>query len=192
MKKKLVLLLALCFILSTVMLMNHVDAAPSAGGRGRGVSYKLFTLQDGCFAMDALATASTTPDNAERTVAIFEADPCNITFDIKSGWNAIRLRLSSTTDGDDTVTDVFLSNGLHYNRIATLTWVTGTQTATVSGHEYADTVAESNANWHKTASTKSPTGNYIAEWAVDVLGSSKIGITGTTVDNAATIEITGS
>lgn len=179
------------FLIVIVVAFRTARAAPI--GRGGGISQKLFTLEDGWFQLGTFTASATTPTATNRTAAAFVLDANNVTYSIKSGWNAIRLRLSSTTDGDSTVTDIFFMNSSddHFNRISTLTWTTGTQTAKTSGQEYADTIAASNENWHITASTVSPTGNYIAEWAIDVAGSGTIGISPTTVTNNATLEITG-
>ena len=190
MRKKIGLLIVFVILLS-IPFVQYTPAGPAIG-RGGGLSQKLFTLQDGWFELGTFTAGTTTPGVTARTAANFILDANNVTYDIKSGWNAIRLRLSTTTDADSTVVDVFFMNGTdHFNRVATLTWTTGTQTSSTSGQEYADTVAESNGNWHKSASTKSPTGNYIAEWAIDVAGSTTIGISPTTFANATTIEITG-
>ena len=141
-----------------------------------------------------MATGTTTPTSTNRTAALFDVtDTANSTFEIKSGWNSITLRLSSTTEGDTSVTDVFYMRGTadHFTRIITLTWTTGTQTSSTSGEEFADTVVESNRFWHTTPSPVSPTGNYIAEWSADFKGGGTIGISPTTITNAATIQITG-
>lgn len=189
MKKKVCLLV----LLVALVLVPFAQYTPAGVGRGGGVSQKLFTLQDGWFELGTFSAGTTTPGVTARTAANFILDANNVTYEIKSGWNAIRLRLSTTTDADSTVMDVFFMNGVsdHFNRVSTLTWTTGTQTSSTSGQEYADTVAESNGNWHKSASTKSPTGNYIAEWAIDVAGTTTIGISPTTFANNTTIEITG-
>ena len=158
----------------------------------------LHTLQDAWYTAATVTTGVTTPNATNRTGALFSVtDPNNVTYTLKRGWNGIRLRLSSTTEEDTTVIDVFLKNDAHstttdhFNRIATLTWTTGAQTATTSGYEYADTLVETNGNWHKTRSVLSPTGDYIAEWAIDSLGSGVIGFSPTTVTHTAVIEITG-
>ena len=154
----------------------------------------VYTVQSDWETLETFAAGTTTPGVTARTYATFDvSDTNNAIYTIPPEWNAIRLRCSSTTDGDSSVFDIFLMNGLtdHYNRVATLTFTTGTQSATTSGHEYADTVAESNTNWHKSASTMSPTGNYIAEWALDVMGSRRIGISPTTITHTAVLEITG-
>lgn len=158
----------------------------------------LHTHQDAWYTAGTFTTGVTTPNATNRTGALFSVtDPKNVSYTIKRGWNGVRLRLSSTTDGDSTVIDVFLKQDAsstttdHWNRVATLTWTTGQQTATTTNHEYADTLVESNANWHKTTSVMSPGGNYIAEWGIDVLGSGAIGFSATTVTNTAVLEITG-
>ena len=190
MKKAILLTMFFCIVF---VLVTFVQRIPAQIGRGGGISQKLFTLQDGWFELGTFTASATTPNATNRTAATFILDANNVTYPIKSGWNAIRLRLSSTTDGDSTVTDIFFMNSSddHFNRVSTLTWTTGAQTAKTTGQEYADTLAASNENWHKTASTKSPTGNYVAEWAIDVAGSGTIGISPTTFTNNATMEITG-
>ena len=194
-------LLSIVFVVFVWMEIGKVVNAAPAIGRGGGESAKLFTLQDGWFEAGTFTGSTTTPNQVNRTAALFVADPCNVAFEVKSGWNGVRIRLSSTTDGDSTVTDVFFrqgesaqtaaANGFHFTRIATLTWTTGTQTGTKSGEEFADTVAESNAQWHKTGSAVSPTGNYIAEYSIDALGAGTIGFSPTTQTNDATIYVTG-
>ncbi len=194
MRKNVTLLIVLCVIFVGVLFDQHVTADPSSGGRGKGVSQKLFTLQDGWSTIDTIASGTTTPTSTNRTAALFvSSDAKNSTFEVKSGWNNITLRLSSTTEGDTSVTDIFAMRGTadHFTRIATLTWTTGTQTSSTSGEEFADTVVETNRFWHTTPSPVSPTGNYIAEWSVDFKGGGTIGISPTTITNAATIQITG-
>lgn len=155
---------------------------------------QLHTGQYGWATLGTFTTSTTTPGVTKRTTAQFVVnDANNVIYTIPSAYNRIRLRCSSTTDGDSSVFDVFLMNGTsdHYNRVATLTFITGTQTAGTSGYEFADTLAETNSNWHKSAAVMSPTGNYIAEYSIDVLGSAKIGISPTTITHTAILEITG-
>lgn len=192
MKNKAILILAMlvfvavCFGYEGIYTLNKAGSKVEPG--------QVHTLQDEWQSQTAFTASATTPTSTNRTAALFlSSDANNVSYGIDTKWNVVRIRCSSTTDGDTSVFDVFLMNGDndHYNRVATLTFTTGGQTATTSGHEYADTLVESNANWHKTASTMSPTGNYIAEWAVDICGSKKIGICPTTITNAAVLEITG-
>jgi len=149
----------------------------------------------------ALTTGVTTPGVTARTAATFNVtDPNNLVVKMGEGWNGVRIRVSSTTDADSTVIDIFymddeaeavtLASG-HFSRLATTTWTTGTQTGTVSGQEYADTLVVTNENWAPSPGTISPTGNYIAEYRFDAQGAHYIGFCGTTVTNAATVEIKG-
>jgi len=73
----------------------------------------------------------------------------------------------------------------------TTIWTTGTQTAIVSGDEWADQIAETNARWLMGARTMSGDDNYIAEYSIDVCGSRYIGFSPTTVTHAANVYITG-
>jgi len=182
-------------LLGLVMASYVLEAQPIdfVGGK---TEIRLATKQDGWVTLGTFdAGAANTPGVAARTAATFDVtDTNNITFEIKPGWNGVRIRLSTTTAADSTVTDVFLMSSVsdHYNRVATLTWVTGTQTATTSGEEYADAVVETNANWHKASSIMSiADADYIAEWSIDVMGSKMIGLCPTTYAHATTVEITG-
>lgn len=185
------------FTLIIVGITGHVfDRAYAQPDMFGGASEtQLTTKQDGWTTLGTFTAGATTPAVTARTVATFNVtDPNNIVFPIKPGWNGVRIRLSTTTAADITVTDVFLmsSNSDHYNRVSTLTWVTGTQTSSTSGQEYADEVTETNANWHKAASIMSiAKGDYIAEWSIDVMGSKMIGLSETTFAHATTVEITG-
>jgi len=184
------------FLLGVMLLL-------SMGALGRTYLYNLKgervnpgemqSLQDDWETLGTFASATTTPNSTNRTAALFVADAKNVTFEIPAKWNAIKIRCSSTTDGDSSVFDIFLMNGEtdHFTRIGTLTFTTGTQTATASGYEFADTLAESNAKWHKLSSKLSPEGNYIAEYMIDVIGSFKVGVSPTTITNTAILDITG-
>lgn len=154
---------------------------------------QIHSAQEGWVKAGTFTTVTTTPDATHRTAALFTADANNVVFEIPAKWNAVRVRVSSTTDGDSSVFDMFLMNGDadHFNRIQTTTWTTGTQTAGTAGSEFADTVVRSNTNWHKSSAIMSPEGNYIAEWIIDVIGSKKVGFSPTTITNTAIIEITG-
>jgi len=155
---------------------------------------QLHTGQYSWATLGTFTMTTATPSVTNRTAALFAVnDTNNVVYTIPSAYNRIRLRCSSTTDGDSSVFDVYLMNSAsdHYNRVATLTFTTGTQTAGTLGYEFADTLVETNSNWHKTASVMSPTGNFIAEYAIDVLGSAKIGINPTTITNTAIVEISG-
>lgn len=152
------------------------------------------TLQDDWETLGTFASATTTPNATHRTAAAFIADAKNVAFEIPAKWNTITIRCSSTTDGDSSVFDIFLMKGEtdHFSRIGTLTFTTGSQTATASGYVFADTLAETNEKWHKASSELSPVGNYIAEWMVDHLGSFKVGVSPTTITNTAILDIIGS
>ena len=154
---------------------------------------QLHTYQDGWNTVGSFAAATTTRAVDVRDYTNFVADGNNAVYRIESGWNKIRVRCSSTTDADSTVIDVFLMNGAsdYFNRVATLTFTTGTQTAGTSGYEFADGCAESNANWHNSGSVMNPGGNYVAEWAIDHCGSTYIGFCPTTITHTAILEITG-
>jgi len=181
-------------LLGLVMASYVLEAQPIdfVGGK---TEIRLATKQDGWETLGTFSAGATTPAVTARTAATFNVtDPNNIVCLIEPGWNGVRIRLSTTTAADSTVTDVFLMSSVsdHYNRVATLTWVTGTQTATTSGQEYADEVVETNANWHKAASIMSiADADYIAEWSIDVMGSKMIGLCPTTYAHATTVEITG-
>jgi hypothetical protein len=145
-----------------------------------------------------LATGAepSTPNQANRTAALMAAVSKVQIFTIPPAWNKIYLRNSSTTDGDSTVYDVFLSRGAadHYTRVCTLTYTTGTQTAGTTGYEFADTCAvTNNTNTLHIASTLvTPTGNYIAEYGLTVCGNSRVAFVPTTITNDALLEICGS
>ena len=156
------------------------------------------TLTSSWQSVGNLTTGVTTPGPTARTAALFNVtDPNNIVLKLPEGANGVRIRLSSTTDGDTTVTDLFIMDDAaeslalstdHFNRVSTLTWTTGTQTANTATHEFADTLVVTNENWVPTPGTMSPTGNYIAEYRLDGQGGHYIGISGTTVTNTATVE----
>jgi hypothetical protein len=143
--------------------------------------------------------ATTTPGVTARTAATFAvSDTNNITHRIDPRWNRALLRVESTTDGDDTVFDLFGADGeggtvSDFNRWATVTWVTGTQTGATSGSEWADTASITNDSGARTLVVAySPGGNYIAEVEIkDFRGAHTLGISPTTVDNDARVMIKG-
>lgn len=195
MKKKLITTLVLigvfitaCFAIEGVYTYNKSGTMVEPG--------QIHSLQDNWVTLGTIfTTATTTPDPNHRTASTFTSDANNATKEIPSKWNQIRLRCLSQNDGDDSVFDIFLMNGTddHYTRIATLSWVNGLQTSSVSGYEFADTLVVTNHTncWHTTGSTVNPGGNYIAEWSVDVLGSKMIGVSPTTIDSNSIFQITG-
>ncbi len=192
MRKKAIAILAILGFVAVCLGYEGIYTLNRAGTKVE--PGQVHTLQDNWETLGTFTTTATTPTATNRTATLFtSSDANNVAFTIPTGWNGIRIRCSSTNDGDTSVFDVFLMNSLtdHYNRIATLTFTTGGQTATTSGHEYADTLAATNTNWYKAALGMSPTGNYIAEWMVDVCGSQRIGICPTTITNVAVLEITG-
>lgn len=157
-----------------------------------GQTYSLQGRWESAGTFAAAAAEPTTPDATHRTAAAMAAVSKVVIYTIRPEWNAVELRCSSTTDADTTVFDVFVARGAsdHYTRIATLTFTTGTQTAG-TGYLFADTLVESNHQWHTTASVVSPTGEYIASYAIDTCGYSRIAFVPTTLTNNAVLEITG-
>jgi len=158
----------------------------------------LETAQSGWVTAGTFLAASdepTTPNQANRTFALMAAVSKVQVFTIPASWNAIILRNNSTTDGDTTVYDMFLMRGTsdHYSRVCTLTWMTGTQTSGTSGSEFADTLVVSNNTntFHNAGIVVSPTGNYIAEYSLDVAGCTSVAFVPTTITNNAILEISG-
>jgi len=189
-----VMFLVVCSSFLPHYLQSVSLAEPSSLYGGTVNSYQLVTKQDKWYSVGLFEESATTPDATNRTVALFTAtDANNLTYVIKPSWSVIKLRCSGWDDGDDFVFDVFFANSSsdHFTRVATLTWKTGTQTSATTSYEFADTLTESNAQWHTTASAVSPEGNYIAEWAVGTGGSKMIGFCPTTNDSNAVLEITG-
>lgn len=166
---------------------------------------QLHTEQDSWYLLGAFTTATTTPDVNHRTIATIILDSNNADYNIPDKWNGIRLRCKSIKDISDanaitTVVDLFLANGVDdsYNRISTLTFISGTQFAADSNYVFATTLVESNFNWIGAADPNyvrliSPGTSYIAEYFFDARGSKKIAVCPTTITNgrAAKIEITG-
>jgi len=143
----------------------------------------------------AAGSEPSTPNQVNRTAALMAAVSKVQIFTIPPAWNKVFLRCLSTTDGDSTVFDVFLSRGTDlYTRVCTLTYTTGTQTSGTSGSEFADTCAvTNNTNTLHVASTLvTPTGNYIAEYGLTVCGNDKVAFVPTTITNDAALEICGS
>lgn len=162
---------------------------------------QVHTVQNLWTTLGSFQATATTPGVASRTSAAFNSDAVtNATITIDPSWNAIRVRVSSNTDNNQSDFDFFLMNGTdHFNRIASTVWTTGTQVSGTAGSEFADTLTVSNANWGKSSSLMSPAGEYIAEWWIDVAGSSVFGVSITGNDNGsgvnnedtAIVEVTG-
>ena len=118
---------------------------------------------------------------AAITAAVGGDDEISVYY-IESNWNSIRLRcLGITDDGTATYQIYFgtLGNGgknsttidceLAY--AGQLEFTIGTQVSTISTYELADTlVLTSSALWNKAWGSISPTGERVAEAAVDIMG----------------------
>jgi hypothetical protein len=197
MKRKRILLTAivvLCLV-GTALAVRGVYSVTSSGLKTN--PGQLYTARNDWTRTAAITgAADATPAVGERDYATFtSSDSNNVIVAVDESWNKVRIRCTSTTDADSTVVDLFFGEGTtstcRFHRVATLTFTTGTQVAETSGHEYADTLVPSNANWLYTAVTVNPTDNYVAEYAVDIGNVSYIGLSPTTITNAAVIEITG-
>lgn len=194
-----VTILCVIFIYGIVQAIEQVRVVDRAGTERDPV---LFTLQEDFELIGTWTASSTTPGPTNRTYARFTSqDAKNVTINIPPQWNGIRVRLASTTDGDSTVTDMFLADPNSdaptptigdFTRKITLTWTTGTQTCSeASGYEWADTVAASNEAKSGEWEIESPTGNYIAEARVDAKGAIRIGVSTTTLTNNAKMYVKG-
>lgn len=194
MKRKLLTILTVVLLFVGVAYAVRGVYSVSASGLKTNPG-QLYTARNDWSRTAVLDSNTTTPAVAARDYTNFVADANNAVVAVDESWNKIRIRCTSTTEADITVIDVFFGEGTtstcRFNRIATLTFTTGTQTAPTSGSEYADTLTETNDNWMYDAVIKSPTGNYIAEYIVDLGNVTYIGISPTTITNAAVIEVTG-
>lgn len=141
----------------------------------------------------AAGAEPTTPNQANRTYALFAAVSKVQIYTVPPKWNSVLLRAGTTTDADSTVFDVFVTRGTadHWTRVCTLTFTTGTQTSGTTGSEFCDTVVVSNETWLAAVNPLSPTGNYIAMVEMDVRGFDRIGFVPTTLATDTFIEITG-
>ena len=191
MKKTFVILLLFVGVVFAQQAFYPYDIVGDKTNPGR-----LHTKQAAWTSVGTFATGATTPGVTARTAALFSVtDPNNVSFSIGPGDNRIKFRCSSTTDADSTVFDVFVmhvrtTDGTdHFNRIGTLTFTTGTQTAGTATYKFADTVVSSNDLYSIT--DFSPIGNYIAEANIDVQGAKIIGICPTTITNTAILEWKG-
>lgn len=153
---------------------------------------RLFTPQEGWTKITAPTAASTTtPDATHRTLTTFVSDANNKIFTVPVGWSYAKIRCSGKADGDVNIWDI-LTAGTDgkFTRRATLTFTTGTQTGNTSTFEFADELTVTN-EYVLSSVTKSPAGNYIAEYIFDLGGDSYIGICGTTNVSRAYLEISG-
>lgn len=191
MKKHRLILLLILLAVTTCYAIDGVYTYMT-DGKTRVNPGEKQTIQDTCYQAGTFTTGTTTPDSSHRKYSTFAADANNVIYPLNGRWNVIQIRNMSTTDGDTTVYDVYIAkkDGI-FRRISTLTFTTGTQLSNYSGYEYADTLTAANADWHKSASALSPGSDSVAEWAIDVMGASYIGISPTTVTHIAKLEISG-
>jgi hypothetical protein len=130
----------------------------------------------------------TTPGVTARDKASVEA-LAGIFIEVFPADNAIIIRGSGATDNSDNIYDVlFMASGDdHYNRVATLTFTTGTQTSPVSGEEFSDLITVADEKWHSEMKNASAADDYIGELAVDMWGCGRIALIPTTIVTSSSI-----
>ena len=108
-------------------------------------------------------------------------------FDVPRSWNAIRLRAQGITDNGTYTVQIYFGTLGDGNRDADYTssstfdcelayagqlaWTIGTQGAVTATYEMADTLAVTASDWTKDWTSKSPTGERVAEAFIDLMGA---------------------
>jgi len=118
-------------------------------------------------------------------------------WDVRLGYNCIEARFSTDADGDDQVVDILVASGEdEFVRAGTLTLKGGKQTAPVGARAaagvYCDTMILNNKAWDGDMEVVQGGGtDYIARFAMDLLGYDKVLFHATTLANSTTITIEG-
>lgn len=105
-------------------------------------------------------------------------------YDIPRSWNAARFRCIGKTDGGVITYQVWLGTLGDGNRhtdsttadcelayAGQLAFVIGQQASTTTDYELADTVTVTASDWPATWTSKTPTGNRVAEATIDLMGA---------------------
>lgn len=117
----------------------------------------------------------------------------------KPNWENIRIRGIGITNEQDTIYQIYFgtlgsasATDCELVKVAQLTFKTGTQVSTTADYEMADTLTTSDAStWSQTLTTKSPTGELVAEFTTNLAGADLIVVVQTTVPANAKLLIKG-
>lgn len=134
---------------------------------------------------------------AERTYATVAAaaeggDDEISTLDLRTAarnnWNRLRFRCTGITDGQSITYQIYLGTlgpggtDCVLVKAAQLAFTVGTQVSTTATYEFADTLTVTEGySWPVSWLSSSPTGNLVAEAAVDLMGADYIVAVPTTV-----------
>ena len=198
MRKKILfgVLIAMCLLLPA-WAARHAYY-PSAPAEGLGQGSALMSSQIVWQVLDTTTSTGTTPTAlgvAERTyLTVVAAQAADASGDgeisytkIPPTWNGIRIRCIGITDGADIAYDVHAGtigneDDCELALVGTLTYIIGTQASITSGYEMADTLTVTAADWTATAGASSPTGNGVADYAINLLGADFIVVVPVTID----------
>lgn len=198
MNKKILLigLIAVCLLLPA-WAARHAYS-PSAPAEGVGQGYALMSSQIVWQVLDTTTSSGTEPTSlgvAERTyktvvaavVAASSGDEEISYTKIPPTWNGIRIRCIGITENADVAYDVHAGtlgneDDCELALLGTLTYIIGTQASTTSGYEMADTLTVTAGDWTATAGATSPTGDGLADYAMNLLGADFIVVVPVTVD----------
>lgn len=189
-------LIAICLLLPA-WAARHAYY-PSAPAEGLGSGYALMSSQIVWQVLDTTTSAGTTPTAlgvAERTyktvVAAQAADSSGdgeISYTkIPPTWNGIRIRCIGITENADIAYDVHAGtlgnkDDCELALLGTLTYIIGTQASITAGYEMADTLTVTAGDWTATAGSSTPTGDGLADYAINLLGADFIVVVPVTID----------
>lgn len=171
---------------------------PSAPAEGLGQGYALMSSQIVWQVLDTTTSAGTTPtalgvtERTYKTVVAAKAADANGDGEISytkvpPTWNGIRIRCIGITEEADIAYDIHVGtlgneDDCELALVGTLTYVIGTQASITTGYEMADTLTVTSADWTATAGSSTPTGNGLADYAINLLGADFIVVVPVTVD----------
>jgi hypothetical protein len=128
----------------------------------------------------SVAGSALTTDKSAATVHALTATTF-IRIKVDDGTVALDLRWRGGSDGDSNVQNLYAmrGDGDHYTRIATLTFVTGTQTD--GTYLFVDTITITNEKWADAIEVISDAANGIAHISLNTHGYKNFVLLGTTV-----------
>lgn len=187
MKKYIVIFLAVLCIVGIALARRNYN--PSSNAEGLSDGSALMSSQIGWNLLDTTASGATATDLgvAERTyvtvLAAIATDAGNdgeISYArIPPTWNKVRFRCTGATNGGIITYQIYLGTlaggtDCELVKAAQLAFVIGTQASITTDHEMADEVTVTEYCWVMSWSSKNPSGNLVAEAAVDVIGADVI------------------
>ncbi len=202
MKKKIaicvVLLLAITVYASTIIVPSDTEGTRVDPGQ-------VHTKRNTWVTVDTTSSTGTEPTDLAVTERTYQTVKTAITaavsgddeisvYDIPRSWNAIRLRAIGITNDGTATYQIYLGTLGDGNRdidsttadcelayAGQLAFVIGTQVSTTNTYELADTVTVTSSDWPFSWTTKSPTGNRVAETVIDLMGTDVLIAVPTTV-----------